>query len=91
MVSRLTGPLQTQKIECAEKLQIIIIQETTPSENHINKIMDNDTIWKINSRIYGYSLILLERTGDFTRRLIEDYDQRTSHWGVQATMCSTRT
>ena len=82
MVSKLTGPLQTHEIECAEKLWIKIIQETTPSENRINKIMDNDRIWRINSQIHGYSPILLPKTGDFTKRLIKDY-QRTLHRGVQ--------
>ena len=50
MVSKSTGPLQTHEIEYAEKLWIRIIQETTPSENHMNKTMDNDGIWRINSR-----------------------------------------
>ena len=90
MVSRFTGPLQTHEIKCAEKLWIKIIQETTPSKNHINKIMDNDGIWRINSPIHGYSPILLPRTGVFTKRLIEDYHQRTLHGGVQATMCAIR-
>ena len=90
MVSRLTGPLQTHEIESAEKLWLKIIQEATLSENHINKIMDNDGIWRINSRIHGYSPILLPRTGDFTKRLIEDYHQRTLHGGVQAAMCAIR-
>ena len=77
MVSRLTGPLQTYEIKCAEKLWIKINQETTLSENRTN-----DGIWRINSQIHGYSPILLPRTGDFTKRLIEDY-QRTFHGEVQ--------
>ena len=90
MVSSLTGPLQTHEIECADKLWIKTIQETTPSENHINKIMVNDGIWRINSRIHGYLPILRPRTGDFWKTLIEDYHQRTLHGRVQATMCAIR-
>ena len=90
MFSKSTGPLQTHEIEYAEKLWIRIIQETTPSENHLNKIMNNDGIWRINSQIHGYSPNLLPRTGDFTKRLIEDYHQRTLHGGVQKTMCGIR-
>ena len=90
MVSKSTGPLQTHEIEYAEKLWIRIIQKTTPSENHINKIMDNDGIWRINSRIHGYSSILLPTTGDFTKRLIEDYHQGILYSEVQATMCGIR-
>ena len=37
MVSKSTVPLQTYEIEYAEKLWIRIIQETTPSENHIKQ------------------------------------------------------
>ena len=51
---------------------------------------DNDGIWRINSRIHGYSSILLPTTGDFTKRLIEDYHQGILYWGVQATMCGIR-
>ena len=90
MVSKSAGPLQTHEIEYAEQLWIRFIQETTPSKNHINKIMDNDGIWRINSQIRGYSPILLPRTGDFTIRVIEDYHQRTLHGGMQATMCGIR-
>ena len=53
----------------------------------MNKIMDNDGIWRINSRIHEYLPILLPRNGDFTKRLIEDYHQRAPRGGVQATMC----
>ena len=52
--------------------------------------MDNDGIWGINSRIHGYSPILLRRTGDFSKKLIEDYHQRTLLGGVQATMRGIR-
>ena len=37
MVSKSTVPLETYEIENAEKLWIRIIQETTPSENHIEQ------------------------------------------------------
>ena len=90
MVRKSTRPLGTHEIEYAGKLWIRIIQETTPSENHIKKIMGNDGLWRINSRIHGYSPILLPRLGDFTERLIEDYHQRTLNGGVQATMCGIR-
>ena len=81
MVSRLTGPLQTQEIECAEKLWINIIQETTPSENHINKIMDNDKIWRINSRIHGYSPILPPRAGRFHEKVNSRLSLTEFTWG----------
>ena len=35
----------------------------------MNKIMDNDKLWKINRQIHGYSPILPPRTGDFMERL----------------------
>ena len=44
-------------------------------------------IKRINSRIHGYSQVLLKKTGDFTKRLIGYYHQRTLHEGVQATIC----
>ena len=82
MFRKSTGPLRTHEIEHAEKLWIRVIHETTSSENHMNKIMDNDGIWRINSRIHGCSPILLPRTGDFTKRLIEDYlSPNDSTWG----------
>ena len=73
MAGKSTGPFQTHEIEYTEKLWIRMIQKTTPSENQMNKIMDNDGILRINSRIHGYSPILLPRTGDFTTRVIENY------------------
>ena len=54
MAGKSTGPFQTHEIEYTEKLWIRIIQKTTPSENQMNKIMDNDGILRINSRIHGY-------------------------------------
>ena len=90
MVNKLTGPLQTHEIEYAEKLWIKIIQETAPSENQMNKIMDNDGIWRINSRMHVYSSVLLPRTGDFRKMLIEDHHQRSLHGGVRETMCDIR-
>ena len=53
MAGKSTGPFQTHEIEYTEKLWIRIIQKTTPSENQMNKIMDNDGILRINSRIHG--------------------------------------
>ena len=44
----------------------------------------------LTAEIHGYSPTLLPRTANFTKRLIEDYQQRTLHGGVQATMCSIR-
>ena len=45
----------------------------------MNKIMDNDGIWRINRKIHGY---LLPRTADFMKSIIEDYQQRTLHGGM---------
>ena len=86
----MTGPLPTNEIEYAEKLWKKIIQETAPGENYMNKIMDNNGIWRINLRIHGYSPLLFPRTGDFTKRLIKVYHQRTLHGEMQATICGMR-
>ena len=80
MVGKLIEPLQKHEIEYTEKLWIKIIHETTLVENHLSKIMDNDGIWKINSRIHGYSAILLPRTGDFTKIQIEDGSASNDPW-----------
>ena len=90
MISKFNGALKTHEIEYADKLWIKIIQEIAPSENRMIKVMDNGGIWRINSRIHGYSSILLPRTGYFMKRLTEDYHQNTVHGGVQATMCGIR-
>ena len=59
-------------------------------EDKIDKIKDENGIWRVRSRINKYQSVLLPKQDRFTERLIEYDHLKTLHGGVQATMCKIR-
>jgi len=83
------GPLQTSELKQAEVAWIRLTQQSLDT-NEMDRYLDEDNIWKIDSRIPDYKPILLPQRGEFTRRLIEYYHLQTLHGGVQSTMVKIR-
>jgi hypothetical protein len=86
---RYEGPLQTPELKQAEDAWIRLNQQSLDT-NEMGRYLDDDNIWRINSRIPNYKPILLPQKGEFTRRLIEYYHLQTLHGGVQSTMVKIR-
>ena len=85
------GPLVTDELNGAEKKWIKLIQHTSwERPKDVETILDKEEITLVNTRVPGYTPILLPQRGEFTRRIIEHFHLATLHGGVQSTMAKLR-
>ena len=90
---KLTGPLETEEIDNAERLWIKIAQVTCAVENkadnnHLKK--ESCDIWRYHGRVPGYLPIFIPRQHLLTVKLITHHHNQNFHGGVQSTIAKIR-
>jgi hypothetical protein len=83
------GPITLAEIKYAETIWIRLVQQQGLSEVPVEKRLDDNNIWRVDSRIPGYQPILLPHS-PFLRRLVEYIHYQMLHGGVQSTMTKFR-